>query len=323
MSLKKSFKKGVLIIRKHSPEILMGVGVVSLVGAVGTAIWKTATCDQILDEHEEKMKEAEAHIKESQEKVEELKKDPEKGGKIVYTDEDAEADLKGAQMKVWVKTVGKIAWHYAPTIALTALSATSFLGAFCIVKGRYTAVAGALAATTSAFEAYRERVREDVGEDKDLYYRYGVVKEKVPVVDENGKKTKEKEEAIVADKKVNGDGIFVFTFDDRSGEFFKDVTTDLITLNGIRSTLDMDLQAEGYLLARDILKRLDCWDTLTRKQRNEAMKWVYVDNGVCHVDFDIYNVRNRDAIMAGSNRRCDQLILELKGLVPIDSVTLP
>jgi hypothetical protein len=315
MNLKRTFKVAALKIKKHSPEILMGVGVVSLVGAVGTAIWKTATCDKILDEHEEKMAEAERHVKEQHKKIKEEGADI-KDGKIIYTDEDAANDIKLLQTKQWMKTVRKFAWHYAPTIALTALSATSFLGAFCIVKGRYTAVAGALAATTSAFDAYRKRVVEDQGEEKDLYYRYGVKKESVSVKGEDGK-TKKKD-ILTADEEVKGDGIITFVFDDRSREYYKDMSTNIISLNGIRATMDIDLQTEGFLTARDILKRLDVWDYVSKEDRRKSLRYGYYDDGKTHVDFDLYSIENKDKIMHPESCGGDFLILELRGLKPLD-----
>lgn len=325
MNFKRTVKKMALKIKKHSPEILMVVGTASLIGAVGTAIWKTATCDEILDEHEKAMSDAKDHIEESKRKIDELKaagKRRKNGDKIVYTDEQAEADLKGAQMKIWMKTIGKIAWHYAPTIALTGLSATSFLGAFCIIRGRYTALAGAFAATTSAFENYRRRVIEDVGEDKDFEYRYGMRKETVKVVNpETGKK--EEVEVYSCDEDAEetvSDGFFTFEFDERSGEWYRDMQTNVISLNGIRATMDCDLQAYGFITAKDIFKRLDVWDYLTKEQRRAALRFGYYDDGKTHVDFNLYSPKNKDAIMRGDGHLCDRLILELKGLRPLDTL---
>lgn len=318
MNFKKTCKTALLKVKKHSPEILMGVGIVSLVGAVGTAIWKTATCDKILDEHEEAMNNAEEHVKEQKEKIEEANKKRVAKGKeaLVYTEEDEENDIQLFKTKAWIKTIGKMAWHYAPTIALTALSATSFLGAFCIIKGRYTAVAGALAATTSAFENYRRRVIEDVGADKDFEYRYGMKKEKATITKEDG--TKEEVDAWTTTEEVVGDGFFTFIFDDRSGEYYKDMATNIISLNGIRATLDMDLQSNGYLSGVDICKRLDVWEYLTKEQRRKLLYFGYYDDGNTHVDFDLYSLRNKDKIMRPECSGGDYLVLELKGLRPLD-----
>lgn len=310
MNVSKILKTAGLTIKKHSPEILMVVGGASLLGAVGTAIWKTATCETILDEHEERMNECKDKVERAKIKAEES------NGEIIYTDEDAANDLKGYTIKNYAKTVGKMAWHYLPTIGLTIASGASFLGAFCIIKGRYSAMASAFAVTASAFEAYRKRVIEEEGEERDLYYRYGVKKEKVSVIDpETGKTTKEKEEVNVTEEDVKGDGLFTFVFDERSGEYYKDMSSNLINLNGIIATFNIDTQAEGYVLNRDIFKRLDVWDSLTPKQKKESIKWGYADGDL--VDFGIYSARNRDAITNKGDRRSDQLILELRGCRPI------
>lgn len=315
-NIKRGIKTAALKLKKHSPEILMVVGCASLVGAVGCAIWKTATCDVILEEHEEGMKKAEQHVKEQFKKIKEEGKDV-KDGKIIYSKETAESDIILLQNKQKLKTVGKMAWHFAPVAVLTVVSATSFLGAFCIIKGRYTTVLGALTATTAAFEKYRKRVREDVGEEKDLYYRYGATKEKVSVTGEDGKKTKV-EVVASSEEEVLPDGFFTFIFDERSSEYYKDMSTNIISLNGIRATLDMDLQAEGHLTAKDVFKRLKVWDFLTKEQKRKALYFGYFDDGSTHVDFDLYRMDNIEAIKHPDMCGGDFLVLELKGLRPLD-----
>ena len=319
MAFKAKVNKALLKVKKHSPEILLGVGVVSLIGAVGTAIWKTATCDKILDEHEAGMKEASDHVEEQYKKIKAAGKDV-KDGKIVYSKEDKEADIELLKTKRWVKTVGEIAWHYAPCIALSALSVTSFLGAFSILKGRYTAVSAALTATTSAFSAYRRRVVADQGADKDFEYRYGMKKDSVTVTNpETGKK--EKLDAWTCAETVAGDGLFTFIFDNRSGEFYRDMATNIISLNGIRATLDMELQANGFVTAKQVFDRLGVWDTLTKEQRRKALYFGYFDDGNTHVDFDLYSRRNKEAIMRPEENSGESfLILELKGLRPLDQL---
>lgn len=165
-------------LNQASPYILFGGGIVSLIGAVGTAIHATTKLGYVLDEYDqEKLEIAEIYEKES--KTEEI--GPDKALDI----------RKRAEKHNDLVCIGKVARLYWPTFALTGLSIGCFTGSVGILRGRYLAAQTALTGVTAAFDRYREGVREQYGEDKDHELYYGQKKEKIEVADpETGKKTK-------------------------------------------------------------------------------------------------------------------------------------
>ena len=83
--------------------------------------------------------------------------------------------------------------------------------------------------------------------------------------------------------------------------------------------LDLDLQANGFIPAIDVFKRLGVWDQLTPEQKRKALYFGYFDDGNTHVDFNLYSLKNKDAIMH-PEEHCgeDFLVLELRNLRPLD-----
>lgn len=62
---------------------------------------------------------------------------------------------------------------YAVPATLTITSAGLSIGAFSKMKGRYLGAVAAYNGLNASFNAYRERVRQDQGEEKDKDYLYG------------------------------------------------------------------------------------------------------------------------------------------------------
>lgn len=165
-------------INQAAPYILFGGGVVSTIGALAAAIRATTKLGYILDEYNAEKDDIEE----------------------IYEDERKEENL-GEQMALSIRKkaerhnnivcVGKVARLYAPAIALTGLSIGCYTASVGILRGRYLAAQTALTGLTEAFDAYRERVIEAEGEDKDREYLYGVKKEKKTIENpETGKKEK-------------------------------------------------------------------------------------------------------------------------------------
>jgi hypothetical protein len=193
MKLKQIGYNATQFIDKNSPYISFGFGVLGLIGAVGTAINATMKLSYILDEFETEKQE----ILGTREAYE-AEKDP---------DIDKATFDKGerkAIRRMYAKAIGKAGILYAPTAACTALSIVSFTVSVGVMRKRYLAASGALTGVTEAFERYRERVRKELGEDKDLEYYYGLKKEKIEVEEddpETGKVHKKKKEMLTGTPK--------------------------------------------------------------------------------------------------------------------------
>ena len=155
---------------EKTPEILLGVGIISFVGTVIYASKATLKADDILDEHKKSMD----TIHEAVEKAEE-------NPHLEYAPQEVKKDT----VTVYIRTAGKLAKTYAPAVALGSLSLFCFINAHNIQKNRYLATAAAYNALDAAFKAYRQNVKDEYGEEVDTQMRYSK-KEKV-TTEENGK----------------------------------------------------------------------------------------------------------------------------------------
>ena len=170
-----TFGRTSFITKKYSPEILIGVGVVSLVTSTVIACKATLRVEEVLDE----MADKKALINEASER-----------DLPDYTKKDYDKDIT----IVAVQTGVKLAKLYGPAAILGTFGVGCILGSHNIMQKRNVAIVAAYNAATKAFTEYRNRVISDVGEDKDREYRYGIKKKKISVseVGEDGKKKKVK-----------------------------------------------------------------------------------------------------------------------------------
>ena len=113
-NITRAFGDFTLTVRKHSPTILTVCGVVAGVAATGFAVRATLHCDEVLERHNEKMREIA------------------KCRMVADQDEDIEypdhAEKRDKQV-VYLQTALDFARLYMPTILLTGLSITCVLSA--------------------------------------------------------------------------------------------------------------------------------------------------------------------------------------------------
>lgn len=146
-----------LKIRKYSPEILVVTGTVSVVTGLVLACKATLKAEEVLDKHEEEMEIIHSAVRNASDKAE-------------YSENDRRRDT----VVVYAHTVGRYIKLYAPGVGFTLLGIGCYLSAYGILKRRNVALMAAYKALETAFADYRKRVIEDVGEEKDREYRYGV-----------------------------------------------------------------------------------------------------------------------------------------------------
>jgi hypothetical protein len=128
-----------LFIRRNGPAILTGCGIA---GVIGTSILS-----------------ARAALK-AQEPVKELR---------LKMDQASEADVKKLEFRVEIgRDALKIARIYAPAIAAGSVSIFCLISGHGLMRQRQVALMAAYTAIQQAYDAYRERVRTEIGEEKEL-----------------------------------------------------------------------------------------------------------------------------------------------------------
>jgi len=148
-------------LKKYSPEIFLGLGVVGVIGSTVLACKATLKADTILDEYEENLDKIEESV--------ELRKT----GEIKDADYSKE-DEKEDRRSLAFATAGKFIRLYGSSFTLMTVSVGCILGSYQIMKKRNVALMAAYKLIEEAFSNYRKRVVHELGENADTRFYYGV-----------------------------------------------------------------------------------------------------------------------------------------------------
>lgn len=184
VKIKQVFKAGDVLIKKHSPEILIGVGIAAGITAGISAVMVTPKALTLIEE-------------EKRDRRKEAMKNSIDG--MVY---EPEPITKLDMVELTWKT-------YLPSVALAALSVVSIISSNRISSRRTAALAAAYSLSETAFSEYKDKVAETIGEKK-----AGIIEEKVA-------QDQIKKIPMLPDEiEETGHGEFLF-LDPKSGRYFR------------------------------------------------------------------------------------------------------
>ena len=279
-------------IKKNSPEILLGAGIVGFVGTIVLACRATCRADEVLEFHRRKIKD----INDAKEIAD---ADPE--GEMSY---DVEIYRQDKAIR-YLKTTGSLAKLYAPTIAVGTLSLACILTSRNIMQKRYLGVVAADNGVSAAFEEYRKRVRDEYGEGLDKHFRYGTTYDELPVYDENGKKTKEKEkvEKTETGMVMQTDDSCRF-FDSSNPNWDKNPTFSMMWLRGQQNILNDILHTRGHVFLNEVYDALGFPHT----PQGAVLGWIDGEGDNC-IDFGLYDP-NKESVRRFVNGVDNVIMLE-------------
>lgn len=284
--------KAEFTIKKNSPEILLGAGIVGFVGTIVLACRATCRADEVLEFHRRKIKD----INDAKEIAD---ADPE--GEMSY---DVEIYRQDKAIR-YLKTTGNLAKLYAPTVAVGTLSLACILTSRNIMQKRYLGVVAAYNGVSAAFEEYRKRVRDEYGEGLDKHFRYGTTYEELPVYDENGKKTKEKEqvEKTETGMVVPNDDSCRF-FDSSNPNWDMNPTFSMMWLRGQQNILNDILHTRGHVFLNEVYDALGFPHT----PQGAVLGWIDGEGDDC-IDFGLYDP-NKESVRRFVNGVDNVIMLE-------------
>ena len=285
-TVKNSASKLTVKLAKVAPDILVVAGVVGTVAGVVLACKSTLKVNDILTNANDDLD----LIKETYETVQNNKADGTDSANVEYEEKDYKKDLA----IVYVQTAVKIVKLYAPSIAVLGLSITSILGSHKILNKRNAALTAAYTAVDKGFKEYRKKVVEELGEDKDLYFRHGIKAEEVEVK-ETDEKGKEKTTKKTVTTSKYGDGIepsiYAKFFDSSCKEWSKDPEYNLSYLLQMQNIANEQLISRGHLFLNEVYDMLG----IERTKIGQVVGWIYDEKnpiGDNCVDFGIYNLES-------------------------------
>lgn len=257
-----------LLLRKNSPVILTGVGVVGVVATAVAASKATLKADPVLDETIE-YKEA-----------------------IRDNDSLSEKERAKDYLYLYGRTAGKLGKIYLPSILIGVTTIGCVIGGHKVLHTRNVALAASYTALNEAFEKYRERAVELFGEEADSEIKNAVGRVKKKTNDEG-----EEEEEPRKDSSVNEGHPYSKLFDEVNPNWTKNPESNLFFLKSVERYANDRLERYGHVFLNEVLDDLGMERTkagaLTGWVRNNA----YGDG--C-VDFGLYrNTPSTKALLAG------------------------
>ena len=253
-AVSRKFAGQVLLARKHSPTILFGVGIASMVGSTVLACRATLKLEDVLDRMEDDK--ADAHLAKAKVDSGELPED------VTYTEDEMGRDL----MLISVRGVVSITKLYAPAIIVGGVGVVCLTRSHQILMERNAAITAAYVLLDRAFKNYRERVIDRYGEetDRDLRYDY----EQVEVIDEKTGKISQQYQIAEGEQ-----GLYSRWFDRENPNWTDPPNTEYnwIWLRNQQNWANDRLRARGHLILNEVYHMIGLSDT----SAGAVVGWIY------------------------------------------------
>lgn len=264
-----------LKVKKYTPEILIGTGVIGFVGTVIMASNATLKVEEVLDEHTMKI---------------DLMKEAREVGVTRAEETYSEEDYKKDMVITYTQTGIEFVKLYGPAVTLGLLSIASFLTAHKVMKGRNLAIAAAYKALEVQYENYRKRVVEVYGEQQDYDFKNGIRRELVTVEEvneETGRKRKVKKEIEVKDSAISE---YAVLFNNHTSEMWSRVQgSNALFLKYAREEAQLLLDKRGHVFLNEVYDILGMEHT----QPGAVTGWAR-GNGDDYIDFDVHELNSKE-----------------------------
>lgn len=271
--------KGQFYLKKHSPEILLGLGIAGGVTAAVMAAKASMQLESTMKVYNDALNSVSVRTEEALVKA--------------TTDEQfaaIESIDKSTKLKIHLASGLQIAKLYGPAVSLGVLSIGAILASHGVMAKRQTSLIAAYGVLAKAYDSYRARVREELGDETDLNYHLGIREEVVTAkeVGEDGKKVKTKKTV----KKYNDTfyGPYSFLFDEASIQWQNNPLSNQTFLVAQQTYWNQRLDTYGHVFLNEILDNIG----IPRTQEGSLIGWVKSKNenddvGDRYIDFGIYD----------------------------------
>lgn len=260
-----------LVLRKHSPHIMFGAGLTGIGASTILACRATLKVGDRLDEIKREI---------------ELIKGDELQPYLSHR-HGAEVDRRRDLTRVYLHGSFDIAKLYAPALVIGAASIGALTGSHIVLARRNTALTAAYALVSRAFDEYRDRVREEVGEEHELELYH---KGKITTVKRDGIDIKELNRGDCAES------MYARVFDDSNRNWVPNAESNRLFLEANQAHFNTMLRVHKFVFLNDIYDNLG----FPKTSAGQMVGWVYgSENGDNYIDFGIYEMSNVDFVING------------------------
>lgn len=258
---------------QNSPHILFAAGTVGMVASTVLACRATLKLEGVLHDAEVEKEQA-----------------LEQGAAAVL-DKDkkySEKDYKKDMGLLYIRHAQRVCRLYAPAVALGAFSIFALTKSHNILNRRNVALTAAYATVEKALDEYRDRVRKELGEEKERDVFLGM--EEVERIEQTDKGKK-----VVRGKVPTTPGVYARFYDEFAKNWQPDPEANRIFLTNQERWANDKLQSNGYLFLNDVYDMLG----LDRTKPGQFVGWTLDGSGDGYVNFHIYDAPNAAAFVNG------------------------
>jgi hypothetical protein len=194
---------------------------------------------------------------------------------------DTENEYQRALAKAYMHNALEFTKLYGPAISLFLTGAGAVLAAHGIMRQRNAAIVAAYNAIEKSFSAYRKRVIEDLGEEKDRDYRFGITE--TSEIDENGKK----HAAVVIDPTKASR--YARVFDETNEQWQDEPGFNQFFLTQTQAHMNDRLSHFGHVFLNEVYDALG----FERTQEGSVVGWILSEEGDNYIDFNMYDLSNQ------------------------------
>lgn len=268
--------RAILKAKKNSPTIFFVSGVLGAISATVLACRATLQLEHILGT--------------ANGDVEALRAVYMTQGSDEFLDPAKENEYKRELAKVYATTAMRITRLYGPAAVVGGVSIAALTGSHVALARRNAALAAAYGVVAKAFEEYRGRVQQEIGDDREQLLYRGFVKEEI--VGDDGKK---KDVYVVPEGQSSP---YARCFDETNRKWQPEPGMNRFFLNSQEVFANQKLKAQGHLFLNEV------YDSLGFERSPEAQQvgWLYEGKeGDGFVDFGLMDDESAD-FMAGTNQ---------------------
>lgn len=260
--------RAILVAKKNSPHLFFAGGLIGSVTSTILACRATLKLEPVVDEIKKELETAKSN--------KEIADANDGSGIIEYSDRQYAHDVT----RVYARGAKELIKLYGPSMALNVASVGALTGSHLQLTRRNSALTATAAAISKAYDDYRERVREELGAEKELDIHRALSKEEVTI---DGKKT------IVDVADPSRWSPYARFFDEACPNWQKDSELNRIFIQCQQNYANHLLHARGHVFLNEVYDSLG----MERSRAGAVVGWVlngdtsdnYIDFGM----FDAYN----------------------------------
>lgn len=285
-SVAAKFAGQLVVVQKHAPQILFAGGIVGGLTSTVLACRATLGLEEVFDEAQETLDKRRAYV-----------------GQVETTSGEtySEQHLQRDTLRIYITTALKVTRLYAPAIVVGGLSIAALTKSHNMQAERIAGLTAALSAVEKAFDKYRERVRAELGEEKDREFRYGKVTRELSYEDEQGKKRTKKVKGFDPE----GVSMYAKLFNEHNKNWVNSPEYNVAFLRAQQAHANYLLQARGHVFLNDVYDALG----FERTKAGAVVGWIKGE-GDDYVDFGVWADENRDAFHAYMTGDEGELLLD-------------